>query len=63
MSLFASCGHEVFSGEDLIPIEYDDEEIDHDAGCFVPVVVMGVYCPKCAEAGFKSGRYRHVKTL
>lgn len=61
MSVFASCGCEVFSGDDLIPVEYDDEEIDHDAGCFVSVLVTGFYCPKCAEGGFKDGRYRRPK--
>jgi len=60
MSVFASCGHEVSSGDDLVPVEFDDEDIDHDAGCFVPVIVTGLYCPKCAETGFKDGRYRRL---
>lgn len=63
MSIFASCGHEVFSGNDLMPVEYDDEEIDHDAGCFVPVTVMGVYCPKCADEGVKAGWLRRVTSI
>lgn len=61
VSVFASCGHEVFSGNDLIPVEYDDEEIDHDQGCFVPVIVTGYYCPKCAAEGKADGRYRTPK--
>lgn len=57
--LFASCGHEVFSGNDLIPVEYDDEEIDYDAKRFVPVLVMASYCPKCAKEGLAAGVLRH----
>lgn len=26
MSIIASCGHEVYSGNDLVPVEYDEEE-------------------------------------
>ena len=46
---FASCGHEVPSVNDLIPVEYTDEDIDHDAGRFVQVTVSAVFCPTCAS--------------
>lgn len=61
MAIFASCGHEVFSGNDLIPVEYDDEDIDFDAQAFVPVVVMASYCPACADEGVKAGHLRLVR--
>lgn len=56
--IIASCGHEVFSGNDMIPVEYDSEDIDHDAQEFVPVTAMAVYCPKCAEDGVRAGWLR-----
>lgn len=62
MALICSCGHEVFSGNDCIPVEYDDEDIDFDADDegprFVQVTVMSVYCPACAKEGVESGRLR-----
>lgn len=60
VSLTASCGHLVASVDDLVPVEYDDEDIDHDAGCFVPVTVSGVYCPKCAKDGIDAGHLRLI---
>ena len=62
MSVFASCGHKVEDMDDLVHIEFDDEDIDHDAGCFVPVVVTGLYCPKCATEGLAAGRYRRPQS-
>lgn len=48
MSIITSCGHEVFSGNDCIPVEYPDTDIDYDALEIVPVMVMAVWCPACA---------------
>jgi hypothetical protein len=58
MPIFASCGHAVESVDDFVHVEYDSEDIDHDAGCFVPVLVTGVYCPACAEEGMRAGWLR-----
>jgi hypothetical protein len=58
MAIFASCGHEVFSGNDMIPVEYDDEDIDFDEGVFVPVTIIATYCPKCANEGERAGWLR-----
>lgn len=61
MAIFCSCGHEVFSGNDMVPVEYDDEDIDFDAPgdpVFVPVIVTATYCPKCAADGLKAGTLR-----
>lgn len=58
MAVFASCGCEVFSGNDLIPVEYDDEEINFDTQQFEPVTITGQYCPKCADKGIKAGYLR-----
>ena len=48
--VIASCGHEVFSGNDMIPVEFTDEEIDWDAPTvmFKPVTIMATFCPACA---------------
>lgn len=63
MTIFASCGHPIEDMDDLIHIEYDDETIDYDAGCFVPTLVTGVYCPKCASSGIADGWLRpHSRT-
>lgn len=61
MAIFASCGHQVASIEECVAIEYDDEEIDHDAKALVPIVVTGAYCPACAVEGVKKGRYRYIE--
>lgn len=60
MAILCSCGHEVHSGNDMIPVEYDDEEVDFDGPepGFVPVTVMAVYCPKCADEGIRGGYLR-----
>lgn len=60
MPIFASCGHEVHSGSDLIPVEYDDEEIDFDGPepGFVPVTIQAQYCPECAAKGINEGTLR-----
>lgn len=47
-SIIASCGHEVFSGNDCIPVEYTDEDIDHDQQKIVPVTIVATFCPACA---------------
>ena len=59
----ASCGCTVFSGNDLIPVEYDDEEINFDTGEFEPVTVTAPYCPKCAADGIKKGYLRAMETF
>ena len=48
MPIIASCGHEVFSGNDCIPVEYTDEEIDHYMEAIVPVTIQATFCPACA---------------
>lgn len=58
MTIIASCGHEALDGE-LVAVEFDDEEIDFDAGKFAPMTVTGMYCRKCADDGFASGHLRH----
>lgn len=58
MAIICSCGCEVFSGNDCIPVEYDDEEINFDTKQFEPVTIMATYCPKCADAGIKAGHLR-----
>lgn len=58
MTVFATCGHEVFSVDDLIPVEYDSGEIDHTAKEFVPAVASAVYCPACADDGVRAGWLR-----
>jgi hypothetical protein len=60
MSITASCGHEVFSGNDLIPVEYDDEDINFDGPepGFEPCIIMASYCRACAERGLKAGYLR-----
>jgi hypothetical protein len=45
----ASCGHEVASSDDLVDVEYEDEDCIAGEG-FVPVTVNAVYCRPCAEA-------------
>lgn len=64
MSIICTCGHEVFSGNDCIPVEYDDEDIDFDGPepGFVPVIVTATWCPRCADDGLKSGRVRKPTT-
>lgn len=60
MAIVCTCGHEVFSGNDCILVEYDDEDIDFDGPepRFAPVTVSATYCPKCANEGVKSGSVR-----
>lgn len=65
MGIYCTCGHEVFSGNDMIPVEYDDEDIDFDGPepVFVPVTILATYCPKCTDEGVKSGRVRKVTQI
>ena len=62
MAIICTCGHEVHSGNDMIQVEYDDEDIDFDGPepGFVPVLVTATYCPKCASEGQKAGTLRIV---
>lgn len=55
MTIICSCGHEAFSGNDMITVEYDSEEIDFDTEKFVPVTIQATYCPKCADLGNRQG--------
>jgi len=57
-SIICSCGHEVFSGNDMIPVEHSDEVIDHDEQRFVPCIVSATFCPACAAkiAEWPNGR-------
>jgi len=61
--MIASCGCEVSSIDELIDVEYDDEEVDFDAGEFKPIIVIGAYCPKCAAAGIKGRWLRLISAL
>jgi hypothetical protein len=63
VSVFASCGCEVHSGDGMVPVEFDDEAIDHDARDIVPVVTMAIYCRKCAKLGSDQGWLRIQCTL
>ena len=47
-NVIASCGHGVFSGNDMIQVEYTDEEIDFDMKAVIPVTIMATFCPACA---------------
>ena len=58
MAIFASCGCEVQSGNDLVPVEYDDEEINFDTHQFEPVTIIETYCRKCADKCIKAGTLR-----
>lgn len=60
MPVFATCGHEVFSGNDMIPVEYETEEVDFDTKRLVPVTIMATYCPACADEGVKGGYLRRT---
>ena len=65
MSITCSCGHQVFSGNDMIPVEYDDEDIDFGGAepGFAPVTIQATYCPKCAAEGKETGTLRIIGTL
>jgi len=58
MPIIASCGCEVHSGDDLIPVEYDDEEINFDTQQFEAITVIATYCRKCADKGIRDGNLR-----
>ena len=47
--IVASCGHQVPDLDDLVPIAYGDEVIDHDDGGYIRCIVYKDVCSECAE--------------
>lgn len=46
-TITASCGHQVQSIADLVPVQFEDEEWVPIDG-YVPVTVYADYCAECA---------------
>lgn len=47
-SVTGSCGHKLGDDEEIVPVIYRGESLDIPYG-FVPALVYGAFCPKCAK--------------